>query len=56
MNGVIARKVLEYFQKKPTVKDPDEFHLTKREHELLEFLMDGLTYKEIGEKQVRVGW
>lgn len=50
MNGIIAKKILEYFQKKPTVKNPEEFNLTKREHELLEFLMDGLTYKEIADK------
>ena len=50
MNGIIARKVLEYFHKKPTIKNPDEYSLTKREHEVLELLMDGLTYKEIAEK------
>lgn len=50
MNGIIARKVLEYFHKKPTVKNPDEYSLTKREHEVLELLMDGLTYKDIADK------
>jgi DNA-binding NarL/FixJ family response regulator len=50
MNGIIARKVLEYFHKKPTVKNPDEYSLTKREHEILELLMDGLTYKDIADK------
>lgn len=50
MNGIIAKKVLEFFQKKPTVKNPHEFSLTKREHEILELLMDGLTYKDIAEK------
>ncbi|MBX2957747.1 MAG: response regulator transcription factor [Cyclobacteriaceae bacterium] len=50
MNGVIARKVLEYFHKKPTVTKPDEYNLTKREHEILELLIDGLTYKDIADK------
>lgn len=50
MNGVIARKVLEFFHKKPTVDNPDDYNLTKREHEILELLMDGLTYKEIADK------
>jgi DNA-binding NarL/FixJ family response regulator len=49
MNGIIARKVLEYFHKKPAVKNPDDYSLTKREHEILELLMDGLTYKEIAD-------
>lgn len=50
MNGVIARKVLDFFHRKPAVKKPDEYHLTKREHEILEFLIDGLSYKEIADK------
>lgn len=50
MNGVIARKVLEFFHKKPAVDNPDDYNLTKREHEILELLMDGLTYKEIADK------
>jgi DNA-binding NarL/FixJ family response regulator len=50
MNGIIARKVLEYFHKKPAVKNPDEYHLTKREREILELLMDGLSYKDIADK------
>lgn len=50
INGIIARKVLEYFQKQPTVKNPDEYNLTKREHEILELLIDGLSYKEIADK------
>ena len=50
MNGIIARKVLEYFHKKPVVKNPDEYNLTKREREILEHLMDGLSYKDIADK------
>lgn len=47
MNGIIARKVLEYLQKKPKVDLPAEYNLTKRELEILQFLIVGLTYKEI---------
>jgi DNA-binding NarL/FixJ family response regulator len=50
INGIIARKVLEYFQKQPAVKNPDEYNLTKREHEILELLMQGLSYKEIADQ------
>ena len=50
MNGIIARKVLEYFHKKPAVANPEEYNLTKREHEILELLMDGLSYKDIADK------
>lgn len=47
MNGLIAKKVMEYFQKKTPVPNVEEFHLTKREHEILKFLIEGLSYKEI---------
>jgi len=50
MNGVIAKKVLEYFQKKNPVNLPEKYNLTKRELEILEFLMEGFTYKEIAAK------
>lgn len=50
INGIIARKVLEYFHKAPAVKSPDEYNLTKREHKILELLIDGLSYKEIADK------
>jgi DNA-binding NarL/FixJ family response regulator len=50
MNGIIARKVMEYFHKKPAVKNPDEYSLTKRELEILELLIEGLSYKDIAEK------
>jgi DNA-binding NarL/FixJ family response regulator len=50
MNGIIARKVLEYFQKKPALKNLTEYNLTKREFEILGLLMDGLSYKEIADK------
>jgi DNA-binding NarL/FixJ family response regulator len=50
MNGIIARKVLEYFHKKPELKTAEDYHLTKRELEVLNLLMDGLSYKEIADK------
>jgi DNA-binding NarL/FixJ family response regulator len=49
MNGLIAKKVMEYFYKKPAT-NVDEFNLTKREHEILELLIQGLSYKEIASK------
>ncbi|HEV7331980.1 MAG TPA: response regulator transcription factor [Flavisolibacter sp.] len=48
MNGIIARKILTYFQQ--PVKSPpniDDYHLTNREKEILTLLMDGLSYKDI---------
>jgi DNA-binding NarL/FixJ family response regulator len=50
MNGLIAKKVMEYFQKKKTAPNVVEFNLTKREHEILELLIQGLSYKEIAAK------
>lgn len=47
MNGLIAKKVMEYFHKKPLQPKIADFHLTPREHEILELLIEGLTYKEI---------
>jgi DNA-binding NarL/FixJ family response regulator len=49
MNGLIAKKVMEYFHKK-AAPNVDEFNLTKREHEILELLIQGLSYKEIASK------
>ena len=50
MNSMIAKKVLEYFQKKAVVTDAEEYHLTRREQEVLEMLMEGFSYKEIAAK------
>ncbi|SFE50782.1 two component transcriptional regulator, LuxR family [Chitinophaga sp. CF118] len=49
MNGLIAKKVMEYFRKKPAT-NMEEFNLTRREHEILELLIEGLSYKEIAAK------
>jgi DNA-binding NarL/FixJ family response regulator len=50
MNGLIAKRVMEYFQKKTSTPNVAEFNLTKREHEILELLIQGLSYKEIAGK------
>lgn len=51
MNGMIAAKVLDYFQhQQQKNKDLDESHLTAREKEILQLLMKGNSYKEIAGK------
>ena len=50
MNGLIAKKVLEYFKQKPAVSVEEQYHITKREKEILSLLMEGLSYKEIAVK------
>ena len=48
MNGQIARKILNYFSREVQAKPSFEgYNLTKRETEILELLIDGLSYKEI---------
>ena len=50
INGLIARKILEYIPKNTAaqkVPNLDAYNLTKREKEILQLLMDGLSYKEI---------
>jgi DNA-binding NarL/FixJ family response regulator len=47
MNGLIAKKVMEYFHKKKPLPGIEDFNLTRREHEILELLIEGLSYKEI---------
>ena len=48
INGMIAAKLLEYFQKQGKKMDElEELHLTKREKEILDLLVKGLSYKEI---------
>ncbi len=48
MNGMIAAKVLDYFQQhQKTSASLYESNLTEREKEILQLLMKGLSYKEI---------
>lgn len=48
MNGMIAAKLLEYFQKQGTrLNDLEELNLTAREKAILHSLVKGLSYKEI---------
>ena len=48
MNGMIAAKMLEYFQRQgKREKQLDESHLTSREKDILQLLIRGNSYKEI---------
>jgi DNA-binding NarL/FixJ family response regulator len=47
MSPFVAQKVFQFFRK-PTLKD--DFNLTNREKEILEFLVQGNSYKMIAEK------
>lgn len=48
MNGQIARKILNFFSRDVPVKPSFEaYNLTKRETEILNLLIEGLSYKEI---------
>ena len=48
MNGMIASKVLDYFQQQKKKSDAfDDAHLTQREKDILQSLIKGLSYKEI---------
>jgi DNA-binding CsgD family transcriptional regulator len=47
MNGKIARKVLEYFSRPLRKASLEEFGLSKREKEILQLLVEGLSYKQI---------
>lgn len=46
MNGIIASKVLEYFQQ-GKIKEVQQSNLTDREKQILELLVKGYSYKEI---------
>lgn len=48
MNGMIAAKLLEYFQKQGKQQtDVNDSNVTAREKEILQMLMKGFSYKEI---------
>lgn len=46
MNGIIAAKMLEYFQQQNN-QQLDQSNLTEREKEILSFLIKGFSYKDI---------
>lgn len=51
MNGLIATRVLQYFQgQKEKMMTIEESKLTEREKEILNLLMEGLSYKELSAK------
>lgn len=50
MTPTIARKVLQLFSKQNNLSKTEEFNLTKRELEILEYLVKGLSYKLIAEE------
>lgn len=47
MSPAVARKVLQLFQQKNAPADKDAFHLTDREREVLNHLVNGKAYKMI---------
>lgn len=47
INGYLAGKIMHYFQQQPAVATASEAALTKRENEILRWLNQGLSYKEI---------
>lgn len=51
INGTIARKMLDYFNKKENghSKDLEQYKLTKREMEILQLLIAGKSYKQIAD-------
>jgi DNA-binding NarL/FixJ family response regulator len=50
MTPRIARQVLRLIQNKNSVNLNEDFNLTKREHEILSHLVEGLSYKMIGDR------
>lgn len=48
MTTSIARKLVQYFQQRPSSKDTE--NLTKREREILDLLAKGFQYKEIADQ------
>jgi DNA-binding NarL/FixJ family response regulator len=48
INGYIARRMLSMFSRlTPPKPSADDYHLTEREKEILQLLVDGLTMKQI---------
>jgi DNA-binding NarL/FixJ family response regulator len=49
MSPSVARRVIQFFQSGPPLKE-DDYQLTTREKEILFALVDGLSYKKIADK------
>ena len=49
MSPSVARRVIQFFQAGPPLKE-DDYQLTSREKEILFALVDGLSYKKIADK------
>lgn len=49
MSPSVARRVIQFFQAGPALKE-DDYQLTAREKEILFALVDGLSYKKIADK------
>lgn len=51
LEELVAREVIDFFRRKPATATPnsplDDVGLGPREQQVLEFLVDGLSYKEI---------
>ncbi|MES1224161.1 MAG: LuxR C-terminal-related transcriptional regulator, partial [Bacteroidota bacterium] len=48
MNGIIAAKVMDYFKKQAdAIPKIENYNLTEKEKEILEKLVQGLSYKQI---------
>ena len=50
MTPIIARKVLEHFSKNRSIMSKEKFDLTKRESEILKWLVKGYSYKMIADE------
>ena len=50
MTPIVARKVLEFFRNTPVSTETPDYGLTKRELQVLECLVKGMSYKMIAEE------
>ncbi len=51
LSPAVARKVIQFFQTNPQVQQND-YHLTQKEKELLQHLVEGLSYKMIADVMI----
>ncbi|MDB5021506.1 MAG: DNA-binding response regulator [Pedobacter sp.] len=50
INGLVAKKLIDYFFTTTASAEAEDFHLTQREDEILKLLIEGLSYKNIAAK------